>query len=174
MTDWREIVRRYNQVVWKTAYRILGNYDDASDCLQDAFLSALTFSRKANIRNWNALLVRLVTARAIDRLRQRIRQRSLFSGQAELRDISAGNPSPSQEAQATKLFDRLRQALAELPTQQAQVFCLRCLDDLTYEEIATELALEPSHVGVLLHRARAQLRLLLSPAGDAGRDGVQP
>ena len=61
-----------------------------------------------------------------------------------------------------------------MPSQQAEVFCLRHLNDLAYEEIAAEMKLEPNHVGVLLHRARAKLRTLLAAAGDAGRDGEQP
>ena len=59
---------------------------------------------------------------------------------------------------------RLRKALAQLPTQQAEVFCLRSINDLSYREIAGQLDLKTSAVGVLLHRARSRLRELLGPA----------
>jgi RNA polymerase sigma-70 factor (ECF subfamily) len=76
---------------------------------------------------------------------------------------------PSQEAEALELAERLRTALAQLPPQQANVFCLSCLDQLSYREIAERLKLSTSAVGVLLHRARGRLRELLAPV-DAGTD----
>ena len=63
-----------------------------------------------------------------------------------------------EEAQAAELAGRLRLAVAQLPPQQAGVFCLRCLEDLSYREIARQLDLKVSHVGVLLNRARANVR----------------
>jgi len=74
---------------------------------------------------------------------------------------------PRQEAEANELAERLRVALAQLPHDQADVFCLSCLDKLSYREIAERLNLTTNAVGVLLHRARQRLRELLIPV-DAG------
>ena len=60
--------------------------------------------------------------------------------------------------------ERLRAALCDLSPQQAAVFCLRWLSELSYEEIASELELSVDAVGVTLHRARARLQELLAPA----------
>ena len=59
----------------------------------------------------------------------------------------------------------MRQALAKLPGQEAEIFCMKCLDDLSYRDIGRQLGLKTSAVGVLLHRARSRLREML--AGDA-------
>jgi RNA polymerase sigma-70 factor (ECF subfamily) len=56
------------------------------------------------------------------------------------------------------LAERIRAALARLPKQQAEVVCLRWLDELTYQEIGDQLGLAPGAVGVLLHRARKRLQ----------------
>ena len=77
--------------------------------------------------------------------------------------------NPGQEAEASELAERLRAALAQLPPEQANVFCLSCLDQLSYREIGGRLGLTTSAVGVLLHRARGRLRELLVPV-DAGAD----
>ena len=53
-------------------------------------------------------------------------------------------------------------ALANLPEQQAEVFCLRVFNEMSYREIARQTGIHPSTVSVLLHRARLKLRELLS------------
>ena len=76
------------------------------------------------------------------------------------------NPGPVAQAQAAELSERLRLALVSLPAQQAEVFCLRCMSEMSYRDIARQLGIKTSAVGVLLHRARLRLRNLLSvPAG---------
>ena len=61
--------------------------------------------------------------------------------------------SPGQEAEADELIDRLRAALAGLPREQAEVFCLNCLDNLSYREIGGRLQLTPNAVGVMVFTA---------------------
>src|SRR5438270_871168 len=75
MTDWSQIVQEHGPMVWRTARRLLDNDADAGDCFQRTFVSALEFARKEAVRNWAALLQRLVTARALECLRQRRRDR---------------------------------------------------------------------------------------------------
>jgi RNA polymerase sigma-70 factor, ECF subfamily len=69
--------------------------------------------------------------------------------------------------QAVDLLEQLNRSLAELPPQQAEVFCLRFFSDMTNQEIARELRISKSAVGVLLHRARAQIANLLAPVYEA-------
>ena len=65
--------------------------------------------------------------------------------------------------------ERLRRALAGLPKRDAQVFALRYVEELTYEQIAAEMDLSVNQVGVILHRARRRLRDILKPVdGTAG------
>ena len=70
-------------------------------------------------------------------------------------------PLPEQQAEAAELSDHLRIAMARLPTRQAEAFCLRWIEGMSYEEISERLEVEVNHVGVLLHRARKRLRQLL-------------
>lgn len=74
MPDWDAIVGQHGRLVWRTAYRLLGNHADASDCFQETFLSALSAARTRRVGNWGGFLQRLATARALDRLRHRRRQ----------------------------------------------------------------------------------------------------
>ena len=155
--DWQIIIEKHGAAVWQTAYRLLGNDSDAADCFQDTFVCALEVSQRQRVWNFSGLLTRLATTRAIDQLRQRFRQsKSCIS--AELTALSSKNPGPAQMAQQQELTARLRESLTQLPPQEAEVFCLRYLNDMSYRQIAKALGIKTNAAGVLLHRARAKLR----------------
>ena len=168
MPDWQDIVARDGKAVWQTVYRIVGNRADADDCFQEAFLAAWEISRREQVQNWRALLVRLAAARAVDRLRERHR-RLARQHAADWEALAGHEPAPSQSAEDAELSERLRTSLARLAPRQAEIFCLHCLEGLSYQEIAQHLAITASSVGVLLHRARKQLRLLLDAYSGARR-----
>jgi RNA polymerase sigma-70 factor (ECF subfamily) len=88
--------------------------------------------------------------------------------------VPARDPSPTDQLAYADLSDRLRGALGQLPHQQAEVFCLRCLDDLSYRDIARQLDLKVSAVSVLLYRARGRLRELLQHSARDERAEVEP
>ena len=169
--DWERVVREDGPAAWRTACRILGNRQDAQECVQDAFAEAIELSRREAIGNCRALLLRVVTARSLDRLRRRYRRRAV-----ELTDdcpLPDRTPQPSQHAQNAELLDRLREALPELPPQQSQAFVLHCVEDWSYQQIADHLGVSVGAVGMLLLRARARLKELLAPSlkgENAGRD----
>jgi RNA polymerase sigma-70 factor (ECF subfamily) len=179
MTDWTQIVQQHGPMVWRTAHRLVNNEADASDCFQRAFLSALELEGTQVIRNWPALLKRLVTARALECLRNRRRESTRRAALPEAAVIDRKRVGPLQAAQASELAEHLREVLAGLDSQQAQVFCLACLEGFSYQEIAEQLGVTVNHVGVLLHRARSSLQGRLQAHGPApaperfGRE-VQP
>ena len=168
MQDWQTIVTECGPLVWRTAYRLLGNHADAADCFQETFLAALELSRRQPVRNMSGLLVRLATTRAIDRLRQRVRQEHW---QAEDPDGDETAGSPADQVQARELVGRLRDAIAALPAQEAKVFCLRYLSEMSYRQIAGQLGLGINIVGVALYRAKARLREALD-ASQMDKDEV--
>jgi RNA polymerase sigma-70 factor, ECF subfamily len=168
MPDWPEIVSREGPAVWRLAYRLLGNRADADECLQETFLAALAVARREDVRNWRGLLMRLAVTRSMDRLRERVRRGE--TGHVEdWSELAVVGPSPSQSAEDAELAGRLRDALAQIPAQQAEVFCLRCLEARSYQEIAGDLSISVDAVGVLLHRARKRLRDLLGGLLNDGR-----
>ena len=158
MFDWNIIIRDHGPAVWQTAYRLLGNHEDAADCFQETFVSALGFCRRQRVRNFSALLVRLATARAIDQLRRRFRQTQSKTDFIDCPIVDSEQACPEQQAEKKELLEKVRQSLSELPSQEAQVFCLRYLNDMSYREIAKQLGITTNSVGVLLHRTRARLR----------------
>src|SRR5437588_7290403 len=177
MTDWSQIVQEHGPLVWRTAYRLLNQDADAADCFQRTFVSALEVALVERVRHWPALLRRLATARALDQLRQRRRETDRMRSGFDEALIPDKSAAPDQAAAASELAEHLRRALAELEPRQAQVFCLACLEEVGYAEIAQQPGITVNHVGVLLNRARGDLRERLrahAPGGPAIERKVQP
>ena len=163
MTVWEEIVRDYSPAIWKAVYRLVGNPDDAADCVQETFLSAMRHGNSKPVANWGALLHRIATARALDCLRKRYqtsaRREPVPPDWNSLPDM---RPDPQRLAQGSELVQKLLQSLVELPRLQAEAFCLRYLAELEYSQIAESMDINPNSVGALLHRTKESLRQMLS------------
>lgn len=165
MTDWQLIVKRHGPTVWRAAYRLLSDHTDASDCYGEVFVCAFEISKRQRVRNFGALLVHIATSRAIDRLRKRYSDSRVYTNGVGLDSTASGSAGPVDIVQGFELRDRLRRALGQLPPKQAEVFCLRHLNDMSYRQIGKLVGIKSSNVGVMLNRARGQLRILLE-AGD--------
>jgi RNA polymerase sigma-70 factor (ECF subfamily) len=163
LINWQAIVDEHGQRVWQTAYRLLGDHADAADCFQETFLAALQISQRQQIRSFPALLTRLATTRAIDKLRERSRGQR-HSKPDNWEGILSNNPGPSARVQTEELAQQLRQGLAQLPPLEAKAFCLRHVSDMSYRQIAKELSMTVSSAGVLLYRAKTKLRFYLQSA----------
>lgn len=152
LSDWDLIVRTHGQLVFGTAWRILGHVADTEDVVQEVFLEAYRMREKETVRNWGGFLRRMATFRALDRLRDRKPTVPLEG----LRLVESGG-DPEAEAVGKELRERLRQALGELPPREAAVFCLRYFEDLSNQEISDQLDISPGAVAQALHKARAKL-----------------
>lgn len=162
MPDWEDLVESNAPKLWRVCFRILRDHDASADCVQEVFLTALKISDSASIKDWPRWLTCIATRRALDQLRKTCRARERDRMIRDLDSLSVNRQAPDETAVASELAIRLRAALGELPRQQAEVFCLRCLDNLTYAEIGQQLSLEASHIGVLLHWTRRRLQQLLT------------
>src|SRR6266481_1001511 len=161
MTDWRFILAEHGATVWRTVYRLLDHHADALDCYQETFLAAWRFAERAPVADWASFLISLATRRAMDRLRQRYRDRARVIAIDNLREPSSEVECPVRHASARELMERVREGMAELPDKQAQVFWLSCVEGLSHQHISDRLEVPPGEVRVLLHRARAHLRAAL-------------
>ena len=150
-------------MVWKIAYRLLGNEADAADCFQDAFLAAVKMSRREKIRNVPALMVRLATSRAIDRLRQRTRE-NRAKQMSEYPPATHDRQTPVQVAQQQEVLEALRIALGRLPETQSEAFCLKHFQDMSQKQIGQAMGITANAAGVLVHRARIRLEEILTPS----------
>jgi len=139
------------------ASNMLGNPDDASDAVHDAFTTVLGKplaydAQKGPLKPW---FLRIVRNRCIDLLRGR---RPAGIPPDELADKGA---TPEQAAELDDRDRELRLALATITNEQRQIVILRDHLDLSYAEIADVLDIAPGTVMSRLHRARLALREVL-------------
>lgn len=173
MVDWPQIVKDHGPLVWQAVYRIVRQEADAADCFQNTFLAVWDVSRRQTIRHWPALLKRVATMQALNRLAQRGREAR--RARPLVADFEASREAaPEEAARISELSERLEAALTEIVPQEAQVFWLACLEGWSYQEIADELNISANHVGVLLHRARAELRKRLRPFDPSNKSEPAP
>jgi RNA polymerase sigma-70 factor, ECF subfamily len=169
--EWAIIVRQHSPLVWRTVYRLLANTADASDCFQETFVSAWDVGRRESVKNWGGMFQRLATARALDQLRRKRREAKRIESGGGIGEMQSRETGPVERAMIGELAAQLRDALAELPPQQSEAYCLRHLSGMSYQEIAEEMDISPSAVGVNLHRAGEKLRAILSPLIEERKRG---
>ncbi|MCA9442776.1 MAG: RNA polymerase sigma factor [Candidatus Omnitrophica bacterium] len=167
-TEWLEdLIRENGRMVYTTALKILGSTEDADEVHQEVFLklSGWTGKRLRNrgVEDWGAFLRVIATRKALDLLRSRNRHASKVKNFPidELSTFDHGNPA--QSASNREYAALLREALCRIKPRDAEVFLLRYVGGLKYEEIAHEASLSTSQIGVILHRTRARLEEILSP-----------
>jgi RNA polymerase sigma-70 factor (ECF subfamily) len=110
------------------------------------------------VRNWPAALKRIATTRALDHLRRRHRSAARLVQLPDQPPADPSAPDPADLICGGELAAALRAALTDIDPQQAEVFCLVCLEGLSNTDAAAQLGITANHAGVLLHRARAALR----------------
>ncbi len=156
-----DIVRRYSAMVWATVYRLLNHEAETADCFQDTFAAALEMGRREKIRTWEGMLKRIATTKALDSLRRRIRERKRNVVGIIWEEVPGQNGGAGEDAEWRELGEHMRRALTSLPVPQGEVFCMRHLSDMSYEEIGAEVGMKTIAVGVMLTRTKAKLAGLL-------------
>jgi len=159
-------VRRYQDLVYGTAVRLLGNPVDAEDVAQTVFLRA--FQRFAQVGTspaapgWLKTVTRNECLNHLSRYRNRWQ---LFGDAPETALASADSPATQLE-----IDDRRRElaaALARLPDHQRVPLVLFHFDEMGYQEIAATLGVSLAKVKTDIFRAREALRRYLSEADAA-------
>ncbi len=157
--DLATLARTYGELVYRAAYRVLGDAALAEDVQQEVFLRVLEAPTPA-VASWPAYLTALSVRRAIDTLRRQQSWRRWLPGWTQQSAVSSA--SVESEVLDEERTRRLRKALTRLRPQLAECFLLRCVHGLELTEIANALGLGVNHVSVNLNRATRQLEALLA------------
>ena len=170
-----ELVDRYQARVIRLAFSYLGNYEDARDVAQDAFVSAYrslpNFRGAAKFSTW---LFRIVVNRCKDAYRYRVRHPvaatavGTVPGDRELGDglfVDAPDPGPgpSEQSANRELGRRLTAAIERLPMNQRTAFLLHHVHGLPLEDAAAVMGCRVGTVKSHVFRATAALRQRLTP-----------
>jgi len=160
------LILHYQDSVFNTALRILGDEDLASDATQEAFLSAfrsITSFRGGSFKAW---LMRTVTNACYDELRRQKRRPSVplepESEDGEEIDsprwLADPNMSPEQKAEADEVEHAIQHCLNNLPLEFKTVVVMADIQGMDYSEVASAIHVPLGTIKSRLARARLRLR----------------
>ncbi|MCR8645723.1 sigma-70 family RNA polymerase sigma factor [Paenibacillus sp. N1-5-1-14] len=162
------LLREIESHVYRTAFYMLGNEQDALDASQEALIRIYTkihsYEEKALFKTW---VQRIVTNICIDKFRKKRPQVSIEENDMQFiysKDVES-------EVMSTYVAQDVREAIEQLPEHHRSVIVLRYLQDFSYNEIAESLDLPLNTVKSYLFRARQQLQNLLKEYQNGGVRG---
>jgi len=165
-----KLAERYYPRIYRVCLGILGNPQDAEDCVQDTFLkvyrSIATFNDKASFYTW---LYRIALNTCYDSLRKN-RPGFLLSIDAAMDNdsvspamqIADDQPLQDELLEIKVSAEEIRAGILRLPEKAARIVWLRDIEGLSYAQIARIEQTTEGTVKSRLFRARAQLCRILS------------
>ncbi|MGO8671035.1 MAG: sigma-70 family RNA polymerase sigma factor [Capsulimonadaceae bacterium] len=162
-----QLAGSHREKLYRVAYRMTGNADDAQDLVQDALLEAFRSFRNFRPGTYfDKWLYRIITNTFIDRQRQRKRTGSAVSldsalegeGDSSGLDIPDWESNPEGMYLKDVLSEQLQAALDSLPPEFRMVLILADVEEFSYEEIGEMMGSPVGTVRSRLHRARSLVR----------------
>jgi RNA polymerase sigma-70 factor, ECF subfamily len=175
MTDadqFEAFVRRYQDMVFATAVRLLGNPTEAEDVAQTVFLRAFQrfdeLGPSPTAAGWLKTVTRNTCLNHLSRYRRRWRFFSELATSDDTseefdhqREIVSVQPSITEDLEHAERQQQLERALRQLPDHQRVPLVLFHFEDLSYQAIANALGVSLGKVKTDIHRGREALRQLM-------------
>jgi RNA polymerase sigma-70 factor (ECF subfamily) len=156
---WGELYRQYGPAIFRFCRRVLPAREDAEDATTEIFMKVRqklgTYDTSRPFVGW---LYKVASNHCWDTLRRRRIRQDLETGDVETLPLEHPDPSQLERLQAEHSGKEVRAGLAKLPDRARMALVLRYYSDMSYDEIAETLGVRRAFVGVLLLRARHQLR----------------
>jgi len=171
----RLLVEQHSRAVFRLAFRMTGNEQDAEDVVQETFLRAYRqldkYEARASFSTW---LYRIASNYSLDLIRMRKRHEDKRErGNAEDRDIlrtlPVDTPGPDRLVYSGQVQERVNEALNELSAQERTAFVLRHFEGMSIDEIGEALGTGTNATKHSIFRAVQKLRRSLEPVVGAAR-----
>jgi RNA polymerase sigma-70 factor (ECF subfamily) len=170
MSEFRNRVEGERSYLLRYATLQLRDAAAAEDAVQETLLAALageaSFAGRSNLRTW---LTGILKHKIVDAVRRMSREPTLpeedfdalFDERGHWIEMPQAWADPDASLDQKQFFKVLEECLAKLPARTSQAFMLREHMGLETTEICKEISVTPTHLWVLLHRARLALRMCL-------------
>lgn len=157
---YRILVRRYQDLLYRHALRVVGDTDLAADLTQGALVKAYSEIRRCrDPERFGAWVFRILVNGCKDHLKSR-RRWDVPLEEAPI-SATAGRADPARDLDRSELAAVLEDALARLPESLREAFLLKHVEGQSYDEIATMLDASVPALKMRVHRAREALKAML-------------
>ena len=155
-----ELIDRYQKTLFNTALRMTGDYEEARDITQSAFVKAYerleSFNPEFKFFSW---IYRILLNEALNALKQRRQNADVDPEQL------AHDHTPEREFEAQKLSAKIDTALRALSLEYRVVIVLRHFNEMSYDEMSEILSIPAKTVKSRLYTARQNLAAILAEMG---------
>jgi RNA polymerase sigma-70 factor (ECF subfamily) len=170
----RLLVERHGRNVFRLAFRMTGNENDAEDIVQETFLKAFKqINRYESRSSFGTWLYRIAANCSLDLIRSRKhRQEVAAAAVAEnnetnpMSQVAATDPTPDRLAVSRQVQQHVERAMGELSQQERTAFVLRHFEGLSIEQISSILGVGGNAAKHSIFRAVQKLRKALEPVVD--------
>ena len=172
---YRVLVERHSRALFRLAFRMTGNQQDAEDVVQESFLRAYKqlakFDERASFGTW---LYRIAVNCSLDLVRSRKRRNEQMTPEDSEMDnpvlsLPSADPTPDRMAMSGQVRERVEEAMNELSASERTAFVLRHFEGMCIEDVSRVLGCQPGAAKHSVFRAVQKLRRALEPLVSTAR-----
>lgn len=164
-----ELVRKYEKKMFNISYRIVGDYDEASEVAQDAFVSAWRnikeFKWKSSFSTWLYAIVINLSKNRLKQIKNRTYREQLSIDDPLdaddghiMTEPASGDLSALERLEKREIEQKVQACINSLENDFREVIVLRDIQGFSYHEISAMLKTAEGTVKSRLHRAREAVR----------------
>jgi RNA polymerase sigma-70 factor, ECF subfamily len=169
LSSFEALVNKYQKRMLNIAFRITGDYEDACEVVQDAFLAAYrgidAFRGAARFSTWLTTITLNLSRNRLQQVRAKRRNESYsmdgsVAGEESTRPREQPSPALSalEQLERQAVHERLRECIKALSVDFREAIVLRDLQDYSYDEISSVLKIREGTVKSRLYRAREMVK----------------
>ncbi len=166
--DFEALVSAHARFVFKIAYAILRNAEDAEDVVQETFFRAYRSGEAAQVTHMRAWLARISWRLAVDRVRRRSRKQGRKESEYLLQCLPAAGPGAEESLLQGERLALLGHLLDGLPRSLRESLILSTVEGMSSAQIAEMLDIPESSVRNRVSRARKHLKEKLAALMEGG------
>ena len=165
---WGELYRDHAPAIYRFCRRAMPTREDAEDATMDIFIKVRQkLSQYDETRSFSAWLYAVAANHCWDLLRRRKLRQGQETGDVESLPLEHPDPGQLDKLIENRSNQDVRRALDQLRPRSRMALVLRYYAEMSYDDIATTLGVRRTFVGVVLLRARHELREILADKGRA-------
>ncbi len=167
----RALVERHSRSIFRLAYRMLSNEQDAEEAVQETFLRAYSklsgFQFQASFKTW---LFRIAANHCVDMMEKRKHEQHVPLAQPATEDepereldVPSGDPGPERLLLSGEVKSAVANAFSRLTNVERVAFSMRHFEHSSIDEIAIVLKIKPGAVKNTVFRATQKIRKAVGP-----------